>query len=89
MVVSTTNSFGIGTTSSTTISNANSSFAVGNVMRAMVDATGTVYVWKNNTFVGSVALPSVAQWTTGTGRVGMQLPAGARVDNFLGGTVSP
>ena len=89
VVVSTTNSFGIGTTSSTTISNANSSFAVGNVMRAMVDATGTVYVWKNNTFVGSVALPSVAQWTTGTGRVGMQLPAGARVDNFLGGTVSP
>jgi hypothetical protein len=46
-----------------------------------------VNVWKNATFVGAVTLPNVALWTTGGGRVGMQLPAGARVDNFRGATV--
>jgi uncharacterized repeat protein (TIGR01451 family) len=93
VVVSTTVPGGIlglpTTTTHATLSNANSTFAVNDVMRAMVDATGSVYIWKNNTFVGSASLPNVALWTTGAGRVGMQLPAGARVDDFLGGTVSP
>jgi uncharacterized repeat protein (TIGR01451 family) len=93
VVVSTTEPGGIlglpTTTVHGTLNNANSTFLLNDAMRTMVDATGTVYVWKNNTFVGSVSLPNVALWTTGAGRVGMQLPAGARVDNFLGGTVSP
>ena len=87
VVVTTTTNGGLGTTSSTTINNANSTFVNGDTLTAMVDATGTVLVWKNTTLVGSVALPNVALWTTGGGRIGMQLPANARVDNFAGGTV--
>ncbi|MEI8169064.1 MAG: Ig-like domain-containing protein [Rhodoferax sp.] len=70
-----------------TLTNANSTFANGNVLEALVDATGMVYVWKSTTFVGAVALPNVALWTSGGGRIGMQLPSGARIDNFSGGTV--
>jgi uncharacterized repeat protein (TIGR01451 family) len=87
VVVATTTNYGLGTTSSTTINNANSTFVAGDTLTAVADATGTVNVWKNATFVGAVTLPNVALWTTGGGRVGMQLPAGARVDNFRGATV--
>ncbi len=87
VVVATTTNFGLATTSSTTLNNANSTFANGDTLTALVDASGVVSVWKNGTFVGSVTLPNVALWTTGGGRIGMQLPAGARVDNFAGGTV--
>jgi uncharacterized repeat protein (TIGR01451 family) len=93
VVISTTVPTGIlnlpTTTVHATLNNANSTFALNDVMRAMVDATGTVYVWKNNSFVGSASLPNVALWTSGAGRIGMQLPTGARVDNFFGGTVTP
>jgi len=61
-------------------------FVAGDTLTAMVDSTGTVYVWKNSTFVGSVTIPGTGFWT-GTGRIGMQLPATARVDNFAGGTL--
>ena len=87
VVVSTTTNGGLSTTSSTTISNANSTFINGNTLTAVVDATGVVSVWKNATYVGSVTLPNVALWTTGGGLIGMQLPNGARVDNFSGGLV--
>jgi hypothetical protein len=68
------------------------SYANGDTLTALVDATGTVYVWKTSgastTYLGSVALPNVAVWTTGSGRIGMQLPvAGVRGDNFAGGNV--
>ncbi len=68
------------------------SYAIGDTITALVDATATVYVWKtsgaNTTYLGSVALPNVAVWTTGGGRIGMQLPTtGVRVDNFAGGNV--
>jgi hypothetical protein len=68
-------------------------FANGDTLTAMVDQTGTVYVWKTTTanvttFIGSQALPANALWTTGGGRIGMQLNTfGSRVDNFAGGTV--
>jgi uncharacterized repeat protein (TIGR01451 family) len=86
--ITTTTNGGLTTTSAATINNANSTFVTGNTLTAMVDAGGVVYVWKNNaTFVGSTTLPNVAAWTSGTGRIGMQLPNGARIDNFAGGTV--
>ena len=61
-------------------------FASGDTLTALVDETGTVYVWKNAiaTPVGTVTL--TGSWT-GAGRIGMQLPNGARVDDFKGGTV--
>ena len=41
-----------------------------------------------STLIGTRTLPNVALWTTGGGRIGMQLPGGgARVDDFAGGTV--
>ncbi|MBK8814897.1 MAG: choice-of-anchor D domain-containing protein [Methylococcaceae bacterium] len=61
----------------------------GNSLQAAVDNTGKVWVWK---VVGAtttlltptgVQLPNNALWTTGGGKAGMQLPNGARVDNFV------
>lgn len=87
VVVDTTTNSGVAYSTAGTLTNANSAFANGNVLEAMVDANGVVYVWKNTTYVGSVLLPNNTLWTTGAGRIGMQLPAGSRVDNFAGGTV--
>lgn len=60
-------------------------FANGDTMTAMADATGTVYVWKTSgavtTLLGSAVTP-----LTGGGQVGLYLPPGARVDDFKGGT---
>ena len=74
-----------------TLNNANSNFANGDVLTAQVTATGQVGVWRTRgattVFVGFVQLPNVSVWTTGTGRIGLRLPNGARVDNFRGGTL--
>ena len=58
--------------------------------------TGVVYVWKTSgattTALGSVTLATTGANTgpfvNGSGRFGMLVPAGARVDNFGGGTVT-
>jgi Bacterial Ig domain len=82
VVVETTTTFGLSYTPGGVITG---SFANGDTLTAEVDATGTVYVWKNGVSLGcGVTLP--AGWT-GTGRIGMQLSNGARVDNFAGGTL--
>jgi hypothetical protein len=70
-------------------------FASGDTLTALADATGTVFVWKTTgattTFVGGTAIPTsgAGAWTQGTGggRIGVQLPTGGRVDNFSGATV--
>jgi hypothetical protein len=71
-------------------------FATGDTLTAMVDATGMAYVWRTasgplgaTTFVGTVQLPTTgaAAFTTGGGRIGIQVPTNARVDNFSGGNV--
>jgi hypothetical protein len=68
-------------------------FASTDTLSAVVDARGMVYIWRTSgattTFVGSVALPTTGAnaWTTGTGRIGFQLPTSARVDNFRGGSL--
>ena len=62
------------------------SFANGDTLTALVDATGAVFVWK--TTGATVTYLGTATTTfTGAGRIGIQLPAGARIDNFAGGTV--
>jgi hypothetical protein len=70
------------------------SFANGNQLTALVDATGQVFLWKSvgntNTLLGAaIQLPTTGDraFTTGSGRIGLYLPPGARVDNFAGGTV--
>jgi hypothetical protein len=87
VTVATTTTMGLTTSFSSTITNGNSTFAANDVLTALVDANGLVTVWKNSTYVGSVALPNDALWTTGGGRIGMQVPANQRVDDFAGGTV--
>ena len=66
------------------------SFVSGDTLTAEADGSGTVSVWKTSsgvdTYLGSVSLPASATWT-GTGRIGLQLPSGSRVDNFAGGTL--
>jgi hypothetical protein len=68
-------------------------FANGNTLTAIAYADGTLWVWKTAgttvTFLGSVKLSSDALWTTGGGRIGIQLPNGARVDDFRGGMIAP
>jgi hypothetical protein len=64
----------------------------GDTLTAMVDQNGVVNLWKTSaanvtTFLGSATLPANALWTTGGGRVGLQLPVGSRVDNFAGATI--
>lgn len=86
VVASTTNSGGTLTTHDTFPA----AFANGDTLSAVVDATGTVYVYKTSgaatTFVGLVTIPGAGFWT-GTGRIGLLLPINARVDNFSGGTL--
>jgi len=93
-VATTTNSGGTYTTRATFPA----TFATGDTLTALADATGNVFVWKTTgaavtTFVGSVAIPTsgTGAWTQGTGggRIGVMLPTNARVDNFAGGTVTP
>jgi FtsP/CotA-like multicopper oxidase with cupredoxin domain len=61
-------------------------FANGNTLTAMVEASGRVTVWK--TAGGPPTVLGTANTTfTGSGRVGISLPTGARVDNFAGGSV--
>lgn len=91
VVETTTNSGGSYTTRGTLT--AFGGFANGDTMTAMVDAAGVVYVWKNSTSapIGSVSIPTSGPGSfsqaSGTGRIGVQLPNGARVDNFAGGTL--
>jgi uncharacterized repeat protein (TIGR01451 family) len=93
-VGTTTNSGGTVTTRATFPG----TFATGDKLSAVADATGNVSVWKTTaaavtTFVGSIAIPTTGAgaWTQGTGggRIGIMLPTNARVDNFSGGTVAP
>ncbi len=57
--------------------------ANGNTFTAVANADGSVDVWQNTTYLGRTSTSTF----TGTGRIGMQLPAGARVDDFRGGTL--
>jgi len=86
VVATTTNSGGTLTTRGTFAA----TFASGDTFSAVADATGTVYVYKTSgavtTLVGMVTIPGAGFWT-GAGRIGLQLPTNARVDNFSGGTL--
>ncbi len=89
VVVATTTNGGLSYTTRGTLAG---SFANGDTLSAVVDATGTLNVWKTSgattTLVGTVAIPTTGStaFIAGTGRIGMQLPAGVRVDDFSGGT---
>ncbi|MFN8465927.1 MAG: SdrD B-like domain-containing protein [Caldilineaceae bacterium] len=79
VVVETTTTGGIAYTTRGTLT---VSLANGDRLTAMASGDGSVDVWKNTTYVGHVATP-----VTGGGRIGIQLPNNARVEDFGGGTV--
>ncbi|HMN30230.1 MAG TPA: hypothetical protein PKE45_18905, partial [Caldilineaceae bacterium] len=87
VVVATTANGGI---SYTTLNTFNSgAFAAGDTLTAAANSDGSVDVWKTTaanvtTYIGHSASSSF----TGTGRIGMQLPNNARVDNFKGGDLN-
>jgi hypothetical protein len=85
-VQTTTNGGSSFTTAGTLTSFGN--FASGDTVTVLVDNTGTLYVWKNTstTPIGGAGV-SLGAGFTGTGRIGMQVPVGARIDNFAGGTI--
>ena len=66
--------------------------AVSDTLSAIAYDNGSVSVWKNGQLVGVVRIPTSGSgaWAQGTGggRIGIRLPAGSRIDNFRGGTVS-
>jgi hypothetical protein len=67
---------------------ASGAFATGDTLTAVANADGSVDVWRTTaasvtTYLGRSSTSS----STGTGRIGIQLPIGARVDDFRGGTV--
>ena len=57
--------------------------ANGDTLSAVANADGSVDAWQNATYLGRATGTTL----TGTGQVGLVLPAGARVDNFSGGTL--
>jgi hypothetical protein len=63
-------------------------FTNGDTLTAVANNDGSVDVWRTSgatiSYIGHSN--SVAAFT-GTGRIGIQLPANARVDNFSGGTL--
>lgn len=64
------------------------SFANGDTLTAVANADGSVDVWRTAAGGGSVYLGrSAASPSTGTGRIGIRLPAAAQADNFAGGTL--
>ena len=89
-IQTTTNSGGTYTTAGAAITGVG--FVNGDTITAMVDQAGAITVWKTHlgvvTTVGTRTPAANALWTTGGGRIGLQLPAGGtRVDNFAGGNV--
>jgi hypothetical protein len=84
MVVETTSNAGVSYSSAGNLST--SAFAAGERLTAMVDASGMVYVWRTAGTITNL-IGSVSTGFTGAGRIGMQLPLGARVDDFAGGDV--
>jgi hypothetical protein len=94
VVVETTTNVGLSYTTIGTLTG--TTFVNGDTITAVVDGTNavaapTVYVWRTTaanvtTFVGAIQIPPNALWQGG-GLIGMQMPSGARVDNFAGGIV--
>ncbi len=93
VIVETTVNSGVAYTNRATIP---ATFAIGDTLIAMALADGTVAVYKNGTLIANgtvviptTGLPPIIPWTQGTGggRVGMQLPANARVNDFVGRNV--
>jgi hypothetical protein len=70
-------------------------FVSGDTLTAFVDSAGQVNVWRTTaqgvtSSIGFRTPLANALWSTGDGRIGMQLPAaltGTSVDNFSGGTM--
>jgi hypothetical protein len=81
VVAWTTNSAGGFTTTGTFTTG---TWATGDTLTAVANADGSVDVWRNATYIGrSSAVATFA----GTGRIGVQLSSGARIDDFSGQNV--
>jgi hypothetical protein len=94
ILVETTTSFGASYANLRTLATG-VTFAAGETMAAMCDAAGNVTAWKipvsgPPASLGQVSLPvtGATAFVAGSGRIGIQLPAGSpRVDDMRGGTV--
>jgi hypothetical protein len=80
VVVESTTNFGINFTTLATLTGA---VANGSTLVARIDNTGHVDVWLETTWLGSAE--AGASFDDETGRIGVQMPTGARIDNFVGG----
>jgi uncharacterized repeat protein (TIGR01451 family) len=66
-------------------------FAVNDVLTAVADGSGNVFVFKNSTAIGVVSIPISGTGSFAAaldvGRIGIHLPNTQRIDNFAGGNV--
>lgn len=92
LVAETTANFGAAFNNSTPIA-ASSTVGSNDTLVAQCDANGVVVVWRIRagvpTLLGTASLPTTgnAAFVGGAGRIGIQLPANARIDDFIGGNV--
>jgi hypothetical protein len=61
-------------------------FSSGDTITAMADETGKVLVWRTSGITSTLVGTAFTTFT-GTGRIGIFLPTGARIDNFAGGSL--
>jgi hypothetical protein len=88
LVESTTNGNNLLPTFATLGTLTSGAFAIGDRLTAVANADGSVDAWRTTaanvtTYLGRTATSAF----TGTGRIGIQLPINARVDDFRGATV--
>ena len=71
----------------TTVGTFTATLANGDTLTAQADADGLVDVWKTTAANVTTYIGLATTNVTGTGRIGITLPANASIDNFAGGTV--
>lgn len=81
---------GVGFANQVTVTGS-AALAAGDTLVAQCDAGGTVNVWRvrggSTSFLGSATLPASSPAGASGGRIGVNLPVNARIDDFAGGTV--
>ena len=85
IIVDTTTTAGFSFTAATSFT---ATFALNDTLTAVANADGTVDIWRTTaasvtTYLGQAATTGF----TGTGRIGILVPTGSRIDNFAGGTL--
>ena len=86
VIVETTNNGNAGSPTFTPFGTFNATFASGDRITAVANSDSSVMVFKTSGSTTTLVGTATVTGFTGSGRIGIQLPAGARVDDFSGGS---